>query len=123
MNFMVYLIIIALLVVTQGSSRPAPHQVSPADKQWCVARPGTPAWLLQSNLNYSCGFVDCGDDQCFLISSTSLFERVSLAMDISAAMSRQFRNIDDCPYYDKSLLGGCCEFADINIVRIYILCI
>ncbi|WZZ56977.1 hypothetical protein YC2023_057084 [Brassica napus] len=49
MKFIVYTIALLLVLLTQGRSD---------DEHWCIASPGTPDWLLQSNLDYACG---CND--------------------------------------------------------------
>ncbi|KAF2556877.1 hypothetical protein F2Q68_00013117 [Brassica cretica] len=86
--FIVYTIALLLVLLTQGRSD---------DEHWCIASPGTPDWLLQSNLDYACGFVDC-DQQCFLINPTSLFDRTSLAMDL---YYKRFGNTDPINCYFK----------------------
>ncbi|KAF3589962.1 hypothetical protein F2Q69_00026197 [Brassica cretica] len=88
MKFIVYTIALLLVLLTQGRSD---------DEHWCIASPGTPDWLLQSNLDYACGFVDC-DQQCFLINYTSLFDRTSLAMDL---YYKRFGNTDPINCYFK----------------------
>ncbi|KAJ4888226.1 X8 domain protein [Raphanus sativus] len=69
---------IVFFISHHASSRSSP----PQPQHWCVGKPGTAPAQLQENLDFSCVSVPCDEESCLHVSSTTLYQRSSFAMNL-----------------------------------------